>query len=537
MEVFEKNNILGCVYFKENVFGISIFNQVKHIVVEFILDNLVMVKLNSFIESFKISHIYVSHTLSNEKKILLQNNKQISIIFIKKENFKIKYLKQYDCLGIRAFNAMCTILKHYNCTNAFDRNKTEQNIISYFNGYPVEFLKNTNRMRFSSNTIKNLKIKNDFWNKLKTNCFTGLGMCKIKQQIMFPFVKEEKIIEKHLFNKRISENYKVIEKTLQKIHHIKSLKHIKSVNDLKSFFDSLMMLLSLGFSIKKSSLDYLKNTLDFVLSMKRFNFEKFKENVEKTLDFMAKKLAVAYEINLSIVFIPQIGFLLESRELDELSTSLCSVSQHNSKIISKKDENTIFSHSTTFEWKKKRFRKLFFKIYDKFYYKTQETSHLDSQFGDITEINYAENLLIENTILQKIKHPSVLELFDFIGEIDASLSLIKNISKIESNSSITSIGQKIVLNQIGITQTSKNAIYKQIHVIKSNLTVHGKFESFCKFINNAIVSSISNDLQKNRSVLFLIEKNETMSSKEELVAFYSGIQTFLKKYNYQYYIN
>ena len=221
-----------------------------------------MLKLNGFIESFKLSIIYVPHTLSENKKILLQNIKQISVIYIKKEIFKIKYLRQYECLGINAFNAMCTILKHYNCTNVFDKNKSMQNIIAYFNGFPVEFLKNTNRMSFSNYDVKNLKINSDFYNKLKTNCITDFGMYKIKQQIMFPFIKKQKIIEKHLFNKRINENYKIIEKTLQKLRHIKSLDCIKSVNDVTSFYESLTNFVSLGFSINKSSLNYLKMRLN-----------------------------------------------------------------------------------------------------------------------------------------------------------------------------------------------------------------------------------------------------------------------------------
>lgn len=537
------NNIetLAVVYFEKTVFGLAIFNG-EYTVIEYIVDDFMGTKLKKFVLRFKINSIFTHSDIDTNTQQILYSMQNISTQFLPKTKFTYKYLTSYPCLGIKAFNALTSITKHYNWTEVFPsdkiHNKHLHNVIAYFNSCPVNYFENTNRLVMTKTTITNL---NQLTQKLKLMCVTELGCYKIKNIVQYPFVKTTKIEQKENFYKNIQTNCDILYAHLQKLRKIKNIHSICNKEDVNVLCTTVKDINEISKSFYTiNNLSVIDEIQAQINTTEAFEHEHFTKQLEETLNTHASDLSQTLEIDLAIIFIPQIGFLIESNQLDDISTTLlsntCNSKQSNIR-NSIKNNSIRNNNNSTFEYKNKEITRLFFKIYDKYYYKTRETNKLDRQYGDITEFNYTQSLILKKQIKHIMMNSNILSILEYISEIDAYVSLARNIKKIKTQQeqSVASVGQSVILRQCGIIRNSSN--YTQLHCVCTRTTVKSKFKTFCMNTSTMIQNIEKSKKSKgNSKILVLVEFNLHMSTEKDLLAFYKGIKRYMSEMGYTHYI-
>ncbi|KAL6122899.1 hypothetical protein NUSPORA_00162 [Nucleospora cyclopteri] len=443
---------------------------------------------------------------------------KLELIFLPRSKFNIKHFNNSDMVGNKAFNALSEHLKHKTLTVSPSGTQ-----IGCIDSIPITISENKTKMLLRSDVVSQLNLfekKSSLFNSLNS-CYTAIGEEKLKLWIQTPLINISCIKKRQLQQDFLENHIQLIDQTLKSIKIPDFSKPI-NINQIKELICKCLILDSYIYLAVK--LKHKENYRSLLLFLSEYTekgiikgidseldcLRKMIKDLPSFLDQLAAKIANELGIELSIIYFPQIGYVIESEKLNELSTMIeennfknsftcyrnyvrdCepaeppdkntpaydnkhinklqinliqkqnpSISSNHSKLLqSKIFEDEDIDKSVTFEIKNCTIRKLFCKIKNRFYYKTEEMIDLDETFGDVFIKIKEQEMRIKEKFLERIQSENFSYIFDFIAKIDATASLIRYKIRNRCNK----------VNLIEIPEKSKNV--PEIEIVCDNLKYH-----------------------------------------------------------------
>ncbi|ORD96662.1 MSH5 [Hepatospora eriocheir] len=294
-------------------------------------------------------------------------------------------------------------------------------------------------MQLRSDMVEGLELfegKNSLFKQLNF-CLTKIGELKLKNWISMPLTNITLILERQMAQDRIKLSLDLIKTILgglkiPKINTKLDVTNLQAIEEIRIFIEKGLILsrsLSEFTLINKLKYTALFEEMRIVKNGKiqlAFNhdydrmvefYKDFPNFINKTAELLCEKL----NIELRLIYMPQIGFIIESSELDTVSMGM----HHTLSFVHNKSIPASDMLMSTFIYKTSKFNKFLFKLNKKFYYKNDETMHMDYIYGDIYNRIKEKELLFIERLCDIIDSVDLSHLFDFISEIDALYSLCR----------------------------------------------------------------------------------------------------------------
>lgn len=502
-------NVTLSICNQNNLICICIFNGQKYIILNPFYDNFLMLKSREIINQVKPSKI-----ISSLSGIFISSFNDVATekIQIKQRSVSFRSISKIENLSIRL---LTTFLKHSPLNNV-----ESQKIV----GYAGEFLiEKEDKVDFyinnSMDLIKDFKRVNSIIKGTKT----VYGKYKILEWISNPITTESLLNDRRRKANYIYARIPKIERLLKRANGnsfekknnlLKMKKQLKAVLLLQKFLREEYRLGSQKRFLKIYKMLHvvdekgITSGKDAKIDQIRAILVKIPSILEKT----AQEISTKYKIPASIVFIPSVGFLVESP---------VALSETN------------------------------FRIKDQCYFKTKETANLDSLIGDpYLELAERESYIFAK-ILEKTQKCKFTEIYDFIGEVDAHISLCNNTEGVFSEClhenqplllnnlhlkpksifltsyEIADLAEFIVINQIGgRIPIKKIPLFTQLALkLKSNsFSMHSTFQKE--------VIELAEIFRKcNTNAVCLIDRiGESTTPKEGLSLFISYVKSINPRY-------
>lgn len=291
----------------------------------------------------------------------------------KKKLFTQLSKSENSCL--KALNSFCSHSELISVENI--------KILGYSGKYQIE-MKNLNYF-YIGDCLNVILSKSETLKDILKSCKTRFGKIILKKWIQQPLQDYLKIIERRdqlefilPFLPKISNLLKTckIMKVEQKINFNKLKTALKAVFNLDQILNETIKLQNHKKYVKIYKMLKIVNNMD--------ENQELQANSTVIIESMAKELSLKFNISLSIVYFPQIGFLIESS----------------------------FSID-----------KLIFKIKDKLYCKNKDMESLDLIIGDPYDMANRRETEIFTKCINKIRNANFTYLYDYIGNVDALASL------------------------------------------------------------------------------------------------------------------
>ncbi|KCZ76853.1 hypothetical protein H311_02143 [Anncaliia algerae PRA109] len=522
-----KNNYFGLALFKENIFIIS----------RDFIDTMSLEITKSLIFKFNVTLCVTTLNIPLEKyDLIIEMGIEVKILNCPIK--KIKYFRENLNLSLRALAQLDSYLdmnyENYTILNRNIREVFEKedgqmtSKIGFLGDYDIYLLKEENFMYLSASAIVSLNLfsfeshpnkfiktqsNNCLFNKLNF-CVTKAGRNLLKEFMFFPLInlkeieRRKKIIEFILKNQLIEEIRLLLKNTcylpesfsneylssLKRNNEVfkrisNMLKHIYPLEEVAEF--SLLNLLSSESSfIFDSSVNIDEDNEDLIINyfpiLKELNaLKKIYHDLPRYLNEIGKKVFKEYKTEGFIIYFPQIGYLIETKE--ELNLQLI------------------------------------FKFNSNFYYKNEFMINLDEEIGDITnKINDLElklcALFVKKTSLyfMKVKnYLSEVDCFQSLANFARENNLVKG--EINFNNSFTIKGLKNLFHRnkgydlaldksiilTGMNGSGKTTFLKCI----ANLVILNQIGSFipCESANIPIFDKVFIKIFNNNTSVFLDE--------------------------------
>ncbi|RVD92524.1 DNA mismatch repair [Tubulinosema ratisbonensis] len=541
-KLMENKNFMF-VEVKNNFIGLVIYNSNEFIIFKDFFDTFSLEITKSYIYKFNISLCVTSLSIPLKKyDLLLETGVELKI--------QIKNSKKQNCtiegchLSLLALSNLDLFLsKNNEFYNSIEKKiiklnekikKESMDKIGMFGEYEIYLFVNENYLFIGASGIVSLNLiscdlhpnkfikterENSFFGKIDF-CVTKEGKNLLKKWMLFPLLdikmiyKRRSVIE-YLIKNNITLEIKNLLKKLNSFELNYTKKHLINLKNNICIFKNITNLLKNEFIIEiNENFDWL----NFIEENDTFIFKENLTNLEKTFDFLSisselkklknvyknlpvylneigKKVFKDYKIEGSIIYFPQLGYLIETK-----------VELNIEKI---------------------------FEINQKKYFKNEFMINLDEEFGDIK--NKINDLEIELThkIIKKYSD-SIEEIQNYLTEMDALNSLaifaeqnnlkrgeinlkknfkvqnLKNLFFDTKNNFDFVFDKSIILtgmNGSGKTNFLKNLAYlvilNQIGSFlpceSANLPLFDKI--LVKFSNTKPISSFVNDLQQLNEII------------------------------------
>lgn len=388
--------LLISIAFENNLSSLAVFDGKCYVVYPSIWDNFIKTKTLKLISEFNPDRLIMSlKTPKNTIKIF-------NLYKIIKEDINSAKIKRDSQISKAGWNSILLLKTHLNHIS-FSKN-FENNIIGIIDGYKVYSKQDPCAACVDIEDLKVLGLldKQKFLLKEATTTF---GKEILNSWIKSPFNSANEILERQNIQAKLCCYLPRIEKSLKKF---KIPKIDKTIN-----FQRLKIALKTGL--------ILSNLLKDIISLQKyteykklykilriFNKNEVKEGIDADLDAIvniykelpsilneiASIISKERNIRCTVVYLPEIGFLVESDKTAE---------------------------------------DVLFKISGKYYFKTHHLRTMDEKIGSIYEEFLERKLLIISKIEQKIRKVDFNWFYNFIGELDAYTAMIKFASTCNSN--------------------------------------------------------------------------------------------------------
>lgn len=534
------------INYNKNILGACIYKENKYIMISEIYDDNKCYELIALIIKFNPEICLVNTKLDNIRYEKLCDC-DIKIRLQASSNFKKQKVFFYqNKISVGCFEALIKYNGHNEYFLELKPNFTNNNEdanLGTLNNIPIYLLTIEKFMYLNKDTIETLNLIDD---KLSNKCVEFRGKTTLFNRINYTKTKfgHEKLKSWILWPLNNIGDIKDRQKKISylKIHTKKCGEFLKKCKDFRKNIDIDLYLLK-TFAVNCYEIMNILNNSEnlFKLNVNKTEIEEIieilqplqnkiiKKGFYKFFDFLnesyallpeylteiAKEMTFTIDIKFSIIYFPQIGFLVE-------------VEEENFK----KDDSDLIGLNTK-KIGENNIGKLKFKMDQKYYFKNEAMEILDNEIGDIlTEIKN-EEFKILSELKKMIPAHTAIKLIDFIGEIDALVSLaeysednlcclpifineknicVKNFFEqnvdydIDSNlilkantNLLVNLGQTIVLSQMGSYVPASFFKTKIFNKLFSKFTSN---ESF-----NASISAFKSDILFLSSVMSLADKD------------------------------
>lgn len=559
------------IEFKNNFIGLTIFKDKYFIIFRDFFDTFSLEITKSFIYKFEVTLCVTSMNIPLQKyDLILERGVELKIEnnLTKNNNYFIEGCQ----LSLVALNNLSSFLnkncEHYNSINnkiveSKEKFQKESFIkIGKFGEYDLFLFENSNFLYYGGSSILSLNlvtndthpnkfIKTEKGNSLFSRidfCATKNGKERLKRWMFFPLLNIKKINERRSVIDFILENnlifhFKALLKKLTNQEESYTKKYFISLRENYKIFKQINYLMKNNFCLEekenltflemidetssfifKEDLSSLEKDFSFIsISNELRNLKNIYKNLPNYLNEIGKKVFNEYKIEGSIIYFPQIGYLIETKSEIELQ-----------KIFELNENN---------------------------YYKNEFMINLDEEFGDVK--NKINDLEIELMYQFNKKYSSYFEeIKDYLAEIDALNSLaifaeknsltkaeinlkgnffIKNLRSIffeEKNNFDFTFEKSVILT--GMNGSGKTHFMKTLaHCIilnqmgaylpceNSTLPIFDKI--LIKFSNNKLTSTFLNDLQQINEIIRFSNDSSLILIDEfgKSTSFYDGLSILL----------
>lgn len=365
-------------------------------------------------------------------------------------------------------NRCLRLLSHY--FSIFELVSVENiNILGYLGSYPIKRLEwNT---FYIDNCIDDLLVDNNTLKNILKGTKTKYGKIIIKKWIFHPLETAQQIYQRRKILEFIMPILPKVSRLLKQCKDVEINKNL-DIKKLKKGFKSVFNLAEL--MNEKVKLEAKSRYLKVYKFLKFFENQYCKvrtkesedigkENIYSWIDTMAESLSKTFGFSLSVVYFPEIGFLIESSYAIE---------------------------------------KVLFKIKDKFYSKNNSMNELDYKITDYYDEKNRKESNEFSKLISRIKSVKYAHLYDFIGEIDALVSIALNnigqYNEIFNDTELLLDGielyqKNIFLNEFQGKQIANMVVLNQIGSKLSNLNVRIPiYKKLAYLSKNSIFNEIKN---------------------------------------------
>ncbi|KAM0687648.1 hypothetical protein COBT_001105 [Conglomerata obtusa] len=540
-----ENNIFLSLRNEKTTHGISLYDQCnkRFILCHDFFDNMECDILKSIIYKLNVTVLLISLDLCTEKyKNLSEMN--ITIVLVDKNSFKIFKTTVVDNvafeLSLRSFNALITYLKRNNLdfiaidmhdiqSNTIQMNKDdiytklgsignneicifEHNNYMYLNNECLKSLNVFNNKKHPNKMIKTKEDDNSLFSRINFTQ-TPNGAILLRKWMLFPLFDQFKIEKRRtkiefIINKNLNSKLAIL------LSKCKAFNMQFTHKSPKTYFKNMLSLINNGLilcellsaEIDKENLNLIATEIEetimtlksdeYIINQKiDYELDSYKDLYEKLpeyLDEVAKRVNKEYNIPIVIVYFPQIGYMIETKDIIK-----------------------------TLEPR--------FTIKDIFYYKNKFMEDLDEEIGDLRyKIKDTESKIVNNLLSKIEKHKYELcKLYETISIIDCYNSLATAAIKYNMiNPKIITKAEKSIKleNFYNLTLMYKINNYKPLDINVTNTTVltgkngSGK-SSYLRSIGIAVIlNQIGSFLPCRNAEISLFDKLFTkLSSTESII--------------------
>lgn len=367
------------------------------------------------------------------------------LMFFIRKNFEI-----FDGQILSKFNEFINM-------NLNKINEEENILIGNIEDIRIYIKRELKTLRLSLETIKSLDLFNlqehpnsyiNVKNQIGVFNFlnftvTKMGAERLKENLISPLINITEIYERHLCIEYFSKELWNINQVLLNIKGIELLEFDQFINPTKKFYFDLKTLIInflflnmefekiydipkllkinlsdaeneaiiILYDLLESKIDienekfFIKKTVNIKLEELRNKYD----NIEDIMTLEANKLSNKFNMEIRIVYIPQLGFLIESDiKIKEIEKEINKMNSEFCESISKKKAKYSIINS--------------FVLNNKFYYKNYTTKQLDL-IGDVEiEIHLLETYLLTE-INEKIPKEIILKIQEYFANLDFLYSL------------------------------------------------------------------------------------------------------------------
>lgn len=474
------DKVYMCIGRSKNLFGVAIFNVDHFIITRDYFDASDVERAKSLIHKFDVSmcictidiglDVYDSLKETNVEINLISKNRKRGINLKQKESLisceSLDLLDAYLNENEEKYQTLCpkiilfsspnrsTLLAQIGSVDKYKIFLLNENHAMYINfggmnGLNI-FSNPNSKSQHPNNFIKSSKQEKSLFSYINY-CSTKAGEERLRSWILFPLLDSKEIFQRRSVLKYILESkiVKELQRLLKSCYAIdfknedfykKNIK--KYLKDTKTCFESLKEISKImGDECARDFLeeyDKIDFTNDFIFKRNIFTeIDRLKtifHDLPLYLDGIAKKIAKDFKINNSIIYFPQLGYLVETEE--------------------------------DVEWDLK------FKINSFKYYKNEIMAHLDQEIGDIK--NKVEDLEMENLNEFMLRIKNNLDVVrEYLSELDCYVSLV--ISAEMNNFIEPRISRKFSLKKFyGVCGSAKNSFLMSKNTIFTGRNGTGK---------------------------------------------------------------
>ena len=446
-------SVCASIFYEKNLVGICVFSE-KYIIYPYLTDNYSCETALSVINYYKITHLILPIDIDPPKIKILEKSCN-ETIRIPRCKFNTKFFNNSNMLGNKAFNALCNYLNHTDCSV-----EPKGTIIGSINSYPISVIENKTKMLLTSEIITQLNLlstNSSFLSSINL-CSTTLGEEKLKLWIQTPLTNLNCIKKRHIQQELVETRITAVLAAL-KSFKIPNFNKPINIHEIQLFLSGAFALNSLLSSAIK--LQNIKIYENLYKELRCFQNNEIQQGVDKKLDDIKRMIKILpgildeiaveisknLDIDLSIIYFPQIGYVIESEKLDEFSTmiethhfsrNMNQVSLFKENMVSMMDENIKQCKSKeksssseedktfSFQFQNQTIKKVYFRLNRQFYYKNADMVELDETFGDIFICAKEREIFIYENMVECIAKVDFSHLFDFIAKVDASAALVRH---------------------------------------------------------------------------------------------------------------
>ncbi|KAI5169622.1 DNA mismatch repair protein MutS [Pancytospora epiphaga] len=397
----------ACVLYNNEIFGMCMFDQMKYTVYHPMVDTQSCAVSKEILSSNSVAACLLQSNLESKRlECIKQTN--IECILVEPASYKDYISESPYVLSTRCLYVLGRHLNHKN----FELSE-EPLFLGHLNTFPVYVVDPGYSVYMTSETLSTLMIcsgrddGNDMANPgirhhvKKTNTdktlfdkidrtITVAGRNKLRLWLAFPLRTCEDIQKRHRLQEIFRPLLPLLVVKLRKCRcgDIYNISNMSSVHELlKAVFDIHQILRgSLKLENKRAYLNLIQRLKAYQngrivdgYDPKIDQLRRLLRDLPARLNQIAKDTANSKNVILSVVYFPQLGYLIETRDL-------C--------------EDVVFS------------------INGKNYYKTSEMRGLDRTLGDIETSLYNRVSWVINDIVREIQQTDFSYLTDFIGTVD-----------------------------------------------------------------------------------------------------------------------
>jgi DNA mismatch repair ATPase MutS len=318
---------LMTIFYKELRLEYCIFENEIFYVGRYLIDTREYDVGLSLLSKYNISKIIFSNSI-NLKIYRIFKALGVEIELLQNKHFMMRKKPDdelsYGCLNSMIYYLEINIYKQH---IGYFINNNETDKIGQVGNYPVYKANENDYLFIDLQTIQDLKLTDDFFTKINFTK-TIYGRNKLKKLILFPLKNKNEIIQRHnkisgLRNKNISIHLKKIKNTetngMLDIFEVPSL--IKNAINIGEHLKNT--------SLKFKNLDLFKNIYKFIdifegTDLKQGMFPKYDHliylynNLPDYLNEIAQNIVKNTNINIYIIYLPQLGYLIETDKDQEI---------------------------------------------------------------------------------------------------------------------------------------------------------------------------------------------------------------------------